>query len=155
MGNFPCSLLCASNHVQNWPSLDYILRNDTHESWVAASAIHCRSSTSINTVENMRLDLMNKLLQLSWYIPEKQARKSSEDTQVAGFARLIKFGSKKFWPKLFFIDFLAELNNFKKIKFQFCSSSSVSFCLVFQAFWQINLSASWPTVPSPLPRCKI
>ena len=30
-------------------------------------------------------------------------------------------------------------------------SEIVSFCLVFRAFWQINSTASWPTVPPPLP----
>ena len=28
-------------------------------------------------------------------------------------------------------------------------SENVSFCLVFRAFWQINSTASWPTVPPP------
>ena len=51
----------------------------------------------------------------------KQARKSSEDTQVAGYARFEekKFGVKKVWAQNIFIDFLAELDNFKKIIYKY------------------------------------
>ena len=54
----------------------------------------------------------------------KQARKSSEDTQVAGYARFEKFGPgklrvEKVWAQNIFIDFLAELDNFKKIIYKY------------------------------------
>ena len=56
---------------------------------------------------------------LTFWVPQtisKQARKSSEDTQVAGYAQFekvrVSFGSKSLGP-IFFIDFLAELDNSK------------------------------------------
>ena len=57
---------------------------------------------------------------------KKQARKSSEDTQVAEFAWSKKFGPgklrvEKVWAQNIFIDFLADLD-----KFQFFSTFSLT-----------------------------
>ena len=52
----------------------------------------------------------------------KQARKSSEDKQVAGYAQVKKFGPgklrvKKFGPKILFINLIAELDFFNFLSF--------------------------------------
>ena len=88
---------------------------------------HQGNSPAVTVIRHQPEDLV---------LTTKQARKSSEDTQVAGYARFEKFGPGKLWvTKVLFqniyINFLAKLDNFKKINFCFFS---LIFCIsvIFQ-----------------------
>ena len=56
-----------------------------------------------------------------------------------------------FWLKVIFFKTSIQIN------FIFVVSNGQSdiaaFCRIFRAFWQINSTASWPTVPPPFMRC--
>ena len=54
-----------------------------------------------------------------------------------------------FWPKILFLTTFINIDSiFVESNGQ---SKIVSLCRAFRAFWQINSTASWPTVPPPPP----